>query len=192
MGGGRFSWQWPLPYHFRKSLSSSRRQTNEVALSQSLFEPLQSFEAFFVPSWRWRFLAETSFLRLPMKLYQKNNPTPKTPQKHDQCKQTNLYQKHLRILQRFLANASLQEYHIKSAKGRQVICVNKKNSWHEYDSYNARTSMTKCWDMVHKLKGKGGQETYLCLVNPMTQLLDQTISIIKSWNISLNLLSSSF
>ena len=43
------------------------------------------------------------------------------------------------------------------AKARLVIRANKKKSWHEYVSkLNARTSMKKCWDMVRKIKGKGG------------------------------------
>ena len=52
---------------------------------------------------------------------------------------------------------SAGEYRVKRTKGRQVILANKKNSWHKYVSkLNARTSIIKCWDMVRKIKGKGG------------------------------------
>ena len=62
-----------------------------------------------------------------------------------------------RVFKRSPKNTNLQEYCIKRAKARQVICANKKNSWHEYLSkLNARKSMKKCWDMVRKIKGKGG------------------------------------
>ena len=62
----------------------------------------------------------------------------------------------LRFFKRSPTITNLQEYRIKRAKARQVICANKKNSWREYVSkLNARTSMKKCWDMVRKIKGKG-------------------------------------
>ena len=53
-------------------------------------------------------------------------------------------------------NGNLQEYLIKRAKERQVVCINKKNSWHKFASkLNARTSMKNCLDMVCKIKCKG-------------------------------------
>ena len=91
----------------------------------------------------------------------KSNPNPTKPQKpwfSDECKEAILERKRsLRVFKRSPTNANLQLYRIKSAKARQVIRANKKKSWHEYVSkLNARTSMKKCWDMVRKIKGKGG------------------------------------
>ena len=90
----------------------------------------------------------------------KSNPNPKKPQKpwfSDDCKEAILERKRpLRVFKRSPTNANLQLYHIKSAKARQIIRANKKNSWHKYVSkLNARTSMKKCRDMVRKIKGKG-------------------------------------
>ena len=91
----------------------------------------------------------------------KSNPNPTKPQKpwfSGECKEAILERKRsLRVFKRSPTNANLQLYRIKSAKARQVIRANKKKSWHEYVSkLNARTSMKKCWDMVRKIKGKGG------------------------------------
>ena len=88
----------------------------------------------------------------------KSNPNPKKPWFSDECKKAILERKRsLRVCKRTPTNAHLQEYCIKRAKARQVICANKKNSWHEYVSkVNARMSMKKCWDIVRKIKGKGG------------------------------------
>ena len=91
----------------------------------------------------------------------KLNPNPKKSHKpwfSDECREAILERKRsLRVFKRSPTNANLKLYRIKSAKARQVICANKENSWHEYVSkLNARTSMKKCWDMVRKIKGKGG------------------------------------
>ena len=91
----------------------------------------------------------------------KSNPNPKKPQKpwfSDECKEAISERKRsLRVLKRSPTNTNLQEYRIERAKARQVIRANKKKCWHEYVSkLNARTSMKKCWDMVRKIKGKGG------------------------------------
>ena len=93
----------------------------------------------------------------------KSNPNPKKPQRpqfSDECKEAILERRRcLRVFKRTPTNANLQQYRLKSTKVRQVIRANKKNtsSWHEYVSkLNARTSIKKCWDMVRKIKGKGG------------------------------------
>ena len=68
----------------------------------------------------------------------KSNPNPNKPQNpwfSDECEEAILERKRsLRVFKRSPTNANLQQYHIKSAKARQVICANKKNSWHEYVS----------------------------------------------------------
>ena len=88
----------------------------------------------------------------------KSNPNPKKPWFSDECKEAILERKRShRVFKRSPTNANLQQYLIKRAKARQVICANKKNSWHIYVSkLNAGMSMKKCWDMVRKIKGKGG------------------------------------
>ena len=108
----------------------------------------------------WKYLL-TSFVKLPTKQSQNQISNPKKPQKpwfSDECKEAILERKRsLRVFKRSPTNTNLQEYRIKRAKARQVIRANKKNSWHEYVSkLNARTFMKKCWDMVPKIKGKGG------------------------------------
>ena len=101
------------------------------------------------------------FYEIAKQTIPKSNPNPKKPQKpwfSDECKEAILERKRsLRVFKRSPTNTNLQQYCVKGAKARQVIRANKKNSWHEYVSkLNARTSMKKCWDMVRKIKGKGG------------------------------------
>ena len=60
----------------------------------------------------------------------KSNPNPKKPQKpcfSDECKKAILNRKRsLRIFKRSPTNAHLQEYRIKRAKARQVICTGQQ------------------------------------------------------------------
>ena len=74
-------------------------------------------------------LCEIAYETLPI-----SNPNSKKPKKlwfSDECKNAILERKRtLGFFRRSPVNAHLQEDRIKRAKARQVICANKKNSWH--------------------------------------------------------------